>query len=265
MGELGTTDPEQWIVTERCRVVALLGIVNWQSALAAKLGQQIQTFEVVVWRSLQNAPPFEEWLETVLPICYRPRRGHRCTEQPGWETTEADAGLRQSAVYWFWTMLNDFECRANRTVSSGLRGIWSTVQRDWGGVPSELLAAHQPRKAQRNCATGRSDNQHEHCYCRDYNPKPDENCSKGILQVRNRNGKISGHYRGNPLALKLVAAATQELFNGRIVEVLNCAAAGLAVFDDIRDLLQRQFDRLSEIEQEMIVWLAINRRTHCLS
>jgi len=41
---------------------------------------------------------------------------------------------------------------------------------------------------------------------------------------------------------------------------------GLAVFDDIRDLLQRQFDRLSEIEQEMIVWLAINRsRTHCLS
>jgi len=34
---------------------------------------------------------------------------------------------------------------------------------------------------------------------------------------------------------------------------------GLAVFDDIRDLLQRQFDRLSEIEQEMIVWLAINR------
>jgi len=28
---------------------------------------------------------------------------------------------------------------------------------------------------------------------------------------------------------------------------------GLAVFDDIRDLLQRQFDRLSEIEQEMIL------------
>jgi len=59
-----------------------------------------------------------------------------------------------------------------------------------------------------------------------------------------------------------VAAATQELFNGRIVEVLNYAA-GL-VFDDIRDLLQRQFDRLSEIEQEMIVWLAINREPNSL-
>jgi len=35
--------------------------------------------------------------------------------------------------------------------------------------------------------------------------------------------------------LKLVAAATQELFNGRIVEVLNYVQQGLAVFDDIRD------------------------------
>jgi len=76
-------------------------------------------------------------------------------------------------------------------------------------------------------------------------------------------GTISGHYRGNPLALKLVAAATQELFNGKIVEVLNYVQQGLAVFDDIRDF-QRQFDRLSEIEQEMIVWLAINREPNSL-
>ncbi len=56
-----------------------------------------------------------------------------------------------------------------------------------------------------------------------------------------------------------MAATTQELLNGRIVEVLNYVQQGLAVFEDIRDLLQRQFDRLSEIEQEMLFWLAINR------
>ena len=41
--------------------------------------------------------------------------------------------------------------------------------------------------------------------------------------------------------------------------MLNYVQQGLAVFDDIRDLLQQQFDRLSETEQEMILWLAINR------
>ncbi|XGV96633.1 MAG: hypothetical protein ACAF41_28365 [Leptolyngbya sp. BL-A-14] len=62
-----------WVIEERCRLVRLLGIGEiGKSTLAAKLVQQIQTeFEVVVWRSLQNAPPFEEWLETVLPMLLR--------------------------------------------------------------------------------------------------------------------------------------------------------------------------------------------------
>lgn len=45
--------------------------------------------------------------------------------------------------------------------------------------------------------------------------------------------RLVAHYGGNPLALKLVAATTQELFNGRIVEVLKYVQQGLAVFDDI--------------------------------
>jgi hypothetical protein len=58
------------------------------------------------------------------------------------------------------------------------------------------------------------------------------------------------HYGGNPLALKLVAAAIQDLFNGSITEVLPDLSQGLAVFEDIRDLLDRQFDRLSEANRK---------------
>lgn len=47
------------------------------------------------------------------------------------------------------------------------------------------------------------------------------------------------YYAGNPLALKLVASVTQELFNGRIEEVLKLVHQGLLVFDDIRNLLGR--------------------------
>jgi hypothetical protein len=59
---------------------------------------------------------------------------------------------------------------------------------------------------------------------------------------------LINHYGGNPLALKMVAATIQELFNGRIADVLADIAEGVFVFEDIRDLLDRQFDRLSKNE-----------------
>ncbi|MCC5652309.1 WD40 repeat domain-containing protein [Nostoc sp. XA013] len=67
------------------------------------------------------------------------------------------------------------------------------------------------------------------------------------------------HYAGNPLALKMVAAGTQELFNGKITPVLEYVKQGILIFEDIRDLLERQFQRLSRVEEEVMYWLAINR------
>jgi hypothetical protein len=67
------------------------------------------------------------------------------------------------------------------------------------------------------------------------------------------------HYAGNPLALKMVAAGTQELFNDNIAPVLQYVEQGILIFDDIRDLLERQFQRLSAVEEEVMYWLAINR------
>jgi len=63
-------------------------------------------------------------------------------------------------------------------------------------------------------------------------------------------------YAGNPLALKIVATAIHELFDGSITEFLN---HGTIVFGDIQDLLAEQFDRLSELEQSIMYWLAIVR------
>ena len=59
---------EQWIVNDRCRLVALLGMGGMgKTALSVKLAQQIQDkFEFVIWRSLRNAPPIEEVLANLL-------------------------------------------------------------------------------------------------------------------------------------------------------------------------------------------------------
>jgi hypothetical protein len=63
-------------------------------------------------------------------------------------------------------------------------------------------------------------------------------------------------YVGNPLAVKIAATTIQHLFSGIISTFLE---QGLAVFGDIRDLLDQQFERLTELGRTTMYWLAINR------
>jgi WD40 repeat protein len=63
-------------------------------------------------------------------------------------------------------------------------------------------------------------------------------------------------YAGNPLALKIVAETIAELFNGEIGAFLE---QGEVIFSNIRDLLEVQFNRLTPLEQAVLIWLAIVR------
>ena len=58
------------------------------------------------------------------------------------------------------------------------------------------------------------------------------------------------------MALKLVAQTVQELFGGDIAAVL---AVEASIFDDMRRMLDQQFARLSPLEQELLLWLAVER------
>jgi WD40 repeat protein len=63
-------------------------------------------------------------------------------------------------------------------------------------------------------------------------------------------------YSGNPLALKLVAVTIQEVFAGNVASFL---AQDTFVFDNIRNLLDQHFARLSATERDLLYWLAIER------
>lgn len=63
-------------------------------------------------------------------------------------------------------------------------------------------------------------------------------------------------YSGNPLALQLAAQTIEEFFLGDGAAFL---AQESLMFEDIRDVLERQFARLSPLEQEIMRWLAITR------
>jgi len=68
--------------------------------------------------------------------------------------------------------------------------------------------------------------------------------------------ELIGLYNGNPLTLELAAKHINEVFFGDISMFL---ARGKPLFNDLYDLLDWHFNRLSDLEREVLYWLAIDR------
>ncbi len=256
----------QWIVADRCRVVGLLGIGGiGKSTTAVKAALQMQTeFEIVIWRSLANAPSLDELLSSLLKFLM-PLYG----EDPVIPTTlnEKFSKLMEYLRSRKCLLILD---NAETILRSEQVGHWRSDYENYG----QLLRTV-------------GDTPHQSCLLLTSREKPSEiglmegepNVVRSLLlsgltpddgrAIFRQKGAFTGseaewsrlihHYGGNPLALKMVAATTQELFDGSILETLTCIAEGIFVFEGICDLLDRQFDRLSEAEQKTLFWFAIHR------
>jgi NB-ARC domain len=262
----------QWVLLENCRLVTLLGMGGMgKSSLAVKLGLQIQSeFERVVWRSLQNSPPLEELLDSILQSLQQGESIAAITwdDRLDSKLSALMESLRYSRCL---LILDNFET----LLSSGTRaGQWqegyecySQLLRHIGEVPHRSCMILTSREKPGEIALLQSEQLLE------------ENITaaartlqlKGLSVEEGRElfrqkGQFAGtetewqtlvqYFGGNPLALKWAAATTQEIFCGRISEVLAYMEQGKLVFEDVRDLLERQFQRLTQIEQAVILWFA---------
>ena len=72
---------------------------------------------------------------------------------------------------------------------------------------------------------------------------------------------VVNHYAGNPLALPIVVAEVEKnsITKGNVDKFIELLGLGQLPFKSINDLLARQFDRLSEAEQELMYWISISR------
>ncbi|QLE57136.1 NB-ARC domain-containing protein [Nostoc sp. TCL26-01] len=263
---------QQWILEEQCRLVGLIGIGGiGKSTLAVKLGLQIHSeFEVVVWRSLQNAPPVEEQITNILQSFLSAlQKEIAIAESFDSKLAKLMECLQSNRCL---LILDNVEtilaggqagqCRA------GYEGYGQLLKRV-GEVPHKSCVLFTSREKPREMVALEGERTGvKSLALKGLNPTEGQELfqQKGqFTGTEQQWQELIEHYGGNPLALKIVAAGTQELFDGRIAPVLEYVERGILIFEDIGDLLERQFYQLSPVETEVMYWLTINREPVFLS
>ncbi|MEO0684885.1 MAG: NB-ARC domain-containing protein, partial [Cyanobacteria bacterium J06649_11] len=227
---------QNWILEQQCRLITLQGIGGiGKSTLAIKFGMQVQmSFDVVVWRSLQNAPPIDEYLTSVLKFLLWALRKY--TAIP--ESFDGKVSLLM-------------ECLKNHRCLLILDNTETILCSDSQGNTGQCCPGYE-RYGQLLKRIGETN--HNSCVLvtsrekiRDIVALEGEKAKVKSLQMGGlhttegrklieQRGKFIGteeewqtlidYYGGNPLALKMLAAGTQDLFDGRIAPVLEYLQQG---------------------------------------
>ncbi len=250
-----------WTLSDRCRVVALLGQGGiGKTALAARLAQDLASrFACIFWRSLRNALPFDEWIreavgvlsdhqQATLPESLDVRlavlldllRSQRCLlVLDNWETVLAPGAPELG----YRTGYEGYGTLLRRLGEARHESLLLLTSREQPPELAPLMGAQAAVRALRLGGLGEAE-------------------SQALLQDRELSGEratwgvLVARYGGNPLALRLVGATIAEVFEGDISAFL---AEGATVTGGIRRLLEEQVGRLSPLEQALLTWLAIER------
>jgi hypothetical protein len=249
---------KQWIVKDRCCVVALLGMGGiGKTALSIKLAQQIQDeFEYVIWRSLHHAPSLENLLEELISFLSAGQeknvpkttgakilqlldylRKHRCLivldNVESILRSGEKAGRYQEGYEGYGQLLKYL----GETYHQSCLVLTSREKpREFGLKEGEELPVRSLQ------LTGLDETEGQHILK-----------AKGLSGSEDELGKLIQMYGGNLLLLNMVSTTIQDVFDSNVSEFLE---QGIVIVNDIKDFFDRQFERLQPIEQEIMYWLA---------
>jgi len=250
-------DLQQWIVGDNYNILAILGLGGiGKTAITALLMEKLKSdFEYVFWRSLQNAP----LVENVLKSCVQFVSGE--------EYIDISDDLNEQILQ-FIKILHEHRCLI--ILDNFETVLESQTNRDrWEKYATLLQRVGEVK--------------HRSCIVLTSREKPAEISFLEAKTMPVRSLQLSGlaiddtqkilkeqmlvgtesewkelvnFYIGNPLALKLVSEVIKDVFEGKIAKFLKENAF---LIEDVHDLLEQQFKYLSDIEHDIMYWLAIER------
>ncbi|MEG4278668.1 NB-ARC domain-containing protein [Microcoleus sp. MON1_C1] len=251
------TTLKQWIVSDNCRLVALLGLAgSGKTTLSVQLAKQVQNeFDFVIWRSLRSAPAPSDFLGSLIQLF---------SNQP-----KPDVPI-------------DLNSKISRLVEYLRKHRCLVILDDFEAVlrPEELAGHYREGyEGYRDLIVRLCEVNHNSCLLlvsseeptelallagekvRSLKPAISEEIARKIFQEKGLSAQdreveiLLSRYGGNLLALKIVATTINEFFEGNVLNLLEATA--LFIEEHISNLLAQQFDRMSSSEQDIAYWIAI--------
>jgi hypothetical protein len=258
---------KQWIVQDNCRLVGLLGMGGMgKTALSIKFAQQVQhEFDSVIWRSLQNAPPVNDILATLIQfLSNQQETPANLPESTSIRITQLIEYLRSSRCL---LILDNAESILQ---AGAVAGQYRPSYKEYGELIKRV-----GETSHRSCLLLTSCEKPQELAALEGETLPvrsleltglNEEEARAIFQAK---GDFAGtsdewkevihHYAGNPSALNMIASDIRDVFDSNISEFVKQLKVSSSPFFDISNLLERQFNRMTDSEKEVVYWLAINR------
>src|SRR2546430_322299 len=251
----------RWVVEEGCRLVSVLGLGGiGKSALVVRAMRELAShFEVVLFRSLRDAPECSALLSSCLAVL-APEPQDLLHERLERRLSRVLAELRRRRVL---LVLDNLEVllvegEALGRLRPGYEGYGQLLERvavtehqsclllTSREHPAALRALESRRALVRSLrlsgleasACAQLLGEHE------------------LVGSPEEYARLAERYAGNPLALGIVAETIADLFGGAISPFLS---GSTILFGSITALLSEQWERLSALEQTLLWWLAILR------
>ncbi|MFZ4656061.1 MAG: eIF2A-related protein [Caldilineaceae bacterium] len=258
---------EQWLGTEQQRIVVILGMggmgkTTLAAAVAARLAPH---FDRVLWRSLLNAPPLSDilrnwvqtrssytlatWpalLDTQLTLLFENLRQQRCflildnVESILSPASERESGEREDGGYR--AGYADYGLFFARLGTSSHRSTLLLTSRE---LPPAIARIERQAPVKRLYLAGLPLDAGQHLLV-----------EAGVVGNGAQYRELLTRYSGNPLALQLVGKTIQDFFAGEVAAFLSDETL---LFGDVREVLDQQFARLTDLERQLLLWLAIAR------